>query len=449
MLIDEIVTDSRLFQRGTSTLSIPGLETKVGSVWTKTPFHSSGSGSDPHPSFDRTRRLVRDSEWSSKLKSGEFIAHPYLNVGQAIDYGHHDYRNTKNWTYSSTVRLNGELRSFGPVIHNGLWSVPATPGIFPSDLRNLLITESVAGAKSGGLQALVSLMEGPKTFHMFGDTVATLANLLHTARRRLAGDKREIYKLLDRIEVHGLQDGVSAYLQFRYGWRILLLEIEAAFKAMSEVFEHYANTLVRSRANDEIGGTISSTVKGSVIRTSSKYCDSGAYGLVLSFSRETRTQLIRGSSVVYYVIDEQAYRSRQLSLHFAPTVWELIPFSFVADWFVNVGDWLSAYATQLPGLLWKGGAFSSLIRNEVTFTVNEVYWGSRGPTMKPVVPTTPARLTGYAFERSLFNPAEPLPPVAFNGLNLFRCIDAAALVTQRMNALSRDAASWRFKLPRR
>jgi hypothetical protein len=37
---------------------------------------------------------------------------------------------------------------------------------------------------------------------------------------------------------------------------------------------------------------------------------------------------------------------------FLPTVWELIPYSFVVDYFVNVGDIVASYAFQRNNIVW-------------------------------------------------------------------------------------------------
>lgn len=166
------------------------------------------------------------------------------------------------------------------------------------------------------------------------------------------------------------------------------------------------------------------------------------------YRRTTKSAKVRGSAVVYFLITEEAYRAKQLNLSFAPTLWELIPYSFVYDWFINVQDWLTAYASATPGLAWQGGVYSQLVLTE---TIYEPLYGNYGTPLVPleVKEKANARHSRYRFQRSLFNPAEPLPPVLFDGLTLTRALDAVALTTQRMNALTRDAAGWRFKLPRK
>jgi hypothetical protein len=51
------------------------------------------------------------------------------------------------------------------------------------------------------------------------------------------------------------------------------------------------------------------------------------------------------------------------------TAWELIPFSFIVDWFVNVNDNLAAFSPFATGEF----AYGSLTTNEIWTTVTDVY----------------------------------------------------------------------------
>lgn len=87
----------------------------------------------------------------------------------------------------------------------------------------------------------------------------------------------------------------------------------------------------------------------------------------VGFLANSRTEVrINRTTVKYYGqfrgiaqpsgIAEKAYRVAQLSgftlNNFAPTVWNLIPFSFVADYFINIGDMLEAASTDTSVVSW-------------------------------------------------------------------------------------------------
>lgn len=396
----------------------------------------------------RNRVLTRDSEWREKIEKSDIASYPYSitvlgDEPKLVPI-------TSGWRTQTALiqqRYEGEIPA------GGLAWTKSNPDLLPpasADLKNLLITEAIAKVKSGALQSLVTLMESPKTFYMFGNTVANLASLIRTAHKRLRGNKRAMNELLEWVEVHGANQGISSWLEYRYGWRILLLEIEAAMKLIFEELDLQANVLMRERTRDNIAPTGYTTYTPTATSwTALGFGDSANPSRLLSVSctMKKRVQYHRGQAIIFYLLDEVAAARHGLSLHAAPTLWELLPYSFVADWFVNIGAWLGAFATQVPGLSMKGGVYSTLVVTERVVTETRPSFAGSGPVV-----TAPggSRRVRLSFKRELFNPEQTvLPPVAYNGLNLLRSMDAVALVSQRLTGLSKDVTQWRFKLPRK
>lgn len=408
----------------------------------------SKSAVNTYASKTRSRVLTRDSDWRGKIERSEVASYPYSvtvlgNEPTLVSFA-------TGWRVRSSLL---EQRYECAIPAGGLSWVSTNPDPPPpasADLKNLLITEAIAKVKSGALQSLVTLMESPKTFHMFGNTVANVASLIRTAHKRLRGNKRALNELLEWVEVHGANQGISSWLEYRYGWRILLLEIEAAMKVIFEELDLQANVLMRERTRDSaapVGYTTytpTSTAWGSL-----GFGDSANPSNTFSVNctMKKQVQQHRGQAIIFYLLDDVAAAKHGLSLHAAPTLWELLPYSFVADWFVNIGTWLGAFATQVPGLSMKGGVYTSLVVTERVVTETRPTFAGSGPVV-----TAPggSRRIRLSFKRELFNPEQTiLPPVAYNGLNLLRSMDAVALVSQRLAGLSKDVTQWRFKLPRK
>ena len=60
---------------------------------------------------------------------------------------------------------------------------------------------------------------------------------------------------------------------------------------------------------------------------------------------------IRATSKTRFELGNLSRLIDQTSLNIAQTAWELIPYSFVIDWFANVGDWLLAHThLTTPGV---------------------------------------------------------------------------------------------------
>lgn len=80
--------------------------------------------------------------------------------------------------------------------------------------------------------------------------------------------------------------------------------------------------------------------------------------------------------VAYVVVDDpNLWLANQLGFVNPATVaWELVPYSFVVDWFVNVSDFLSGY-TDMLGL--------SISRASTTYARNGVFYNSHGSYYSP------------------------------------------------------------------
>jgi hypothetical protein len=62
----------------------------------------------------------------------------------------------------------------------------------------------------------------------------------------------------------------------------------------------------------------------------------------------------------------------QLDLpHFLPTVWDLIPYSFVVDYFTNIGDYLSGLSLRFSDVSWG----CKTVSTESGYLFGPWYWG--------------------------------------------------------------------------
>lgn len=108
--------------------------------------------------------------------------------------------------------------------------------------------------------------------------------------------------------------------------------------------------------------------------------------------------------------------------------WELIPFSFVVDWFVSIGPWLRSLSLPI------GMSFSTGYRTlwlKYNYEIEYLPTGkAAGATLTNV--KSPARLTGKvdAFNRSVYSEfPKPWPAIDFH-LTTSQCLDALALLVQ-------------------
>lgn len=170
------------------------------------------------------------------------------------------------------------------------------------------VQAAAASIYSSKFDALTFLAEFHKTVGMFQNAVSQLARLAITYRKAKKG-------LVDPAQTLG-----NLYLEYRYGWRILYYD-------MVDISDALANLgLKRERFSQRTGAKSNSS-------TSTNYQYNGpAYQFTVNMIEELKISL-RGTVVAD--IEPPNFAFNPLT-----TSWELIPFSFIVDWFIGIGTWL-------------------------------------------------------------------------------------------------------------
>lgn len=105
------------------------------------------------------------------------------------------------------------------------------------------------------------------------------------------------------------------------------------------------------------------------------------------------TVKIRATSKTRFELGNLSRLIDQTSINFTQTAWELIPYSFVIDWFANVGDWLLAHTNlATPGVTSRycysikkditRETYVRTVAEELTSSVTPVY-GSKETIIEP------------------------------------------------------------------
>jgi hypothetical protein len=128
------------------------------------------------------------------------------------------------------------------------------------------------------------------------------------------------------------------WLLYRYGIIPLISDIDSIMQAFEDKAKHVFSVLQRKRGTVTSVDTVSSTIYNQYLGNMNGQWD------VLSKT----TYTTKATSVVYFqrLLELQTLgRLRFAGLHpcqIPGAMWELVPFSFVVDWFVGVGNWLKA-----------------------------------------------------------------------------------------------------------
>lgn len=251
--------------------------------------------------------------------------------------------NTQN-TRRTDDMLYGELfLTAGPIEP----TLPSFPSLDVNARVNFLSKcRSVHRAFQGG----VFLGELREAIHMIARPGAAL-------RRGVSAYLAEAKKVVRRN--HYTDRGrllTKTWLEYNYGWRPLIRDIDAGMAALADT-RHIVPDIVVGYSKDEIFSepyVRLSTAPGSFIQAAA------------SFHERWRGSVRYLGCVAW----ESENRASQWQEHwgltardFIPTVWELIPYSFIVDYFSNLGAILDASSFGTVSLRW--GIKSEMLNSSV------------------------------------------------------------------------------------
>nr|QDH88272.1 MAG: hypothetical protein H4RhizoLitter19220_000003 [Leviviridae sp.] len=157
------------------------------------------------------------------------------------------------------------------------------------------------------------------------------------------------------------------WLALQYGWKPLLKDIEASLESLG-------NALVHSALGSDVVHKVTASASGSGSKTVSFPLT--GYPNEFGGSKTTTVQ-IRKKYGIRYVVDSPTLAFLQQTGFTNPVnlAWELLPLSFVVDWFLPVGKYLESFSYG-QGLSFLEGY---VITMKKTTVVSAVGYGKRLP----------------------------------------------------------------------
>jgi hypothetical protein len=200
---------------------------------------------------------------------------------------------------------------------------PLETFLVPSDnsgnsIMDQAATEAWAGVREPSIEGIVEIAEWKKTVRMISDSVFQFANFVKSVKNGSA------YAKYLKKNPAGSISGFMAqnWLKYRYGVMPMVMTAQAALKLARE-----AERPPRFTARGEASLSDSSS---DVWLTTD-----GSYATVV-INRERKYKVTARAGVLYdwsasKLLDELGLNGRSIP----SALWELIPFSFIADWFLN------------------------------------------------------------------------------------------------------------------
>lgn len=260
---------------------------------------------NPGGTVNQTTQAMMD--WDHRFTSGNTIDHFYkrLRRGDLLPMTafsqYHTYGSssgvytTKSGAYTYSWSPKASISSAYMTRTNVM---ARQSEMLPIDLRDY-VQAAASKIESQGFDALTFAAEFGKLLQMFSGIASTLTSLL------------------------GKGDWERSWLQYRYGWRTLYYDI----RSFAEAVNSLDTPRVRKRET-----------------SAQQYTWEDSSTFQLSWTSATLTCLLNESIALSArgTVVADMYADLPLRMNPIATAWELVRFSFIIDWVLQVGQWLSA-----------------------------------------------------------------------------------------------------------
>lgn len=321
--------------------------------------------------------------------------------------------------YSGNLAVTGWESSNFPRTFNDL--INKGPGTFPQPElpASYHLQRALAKARTSGWDVLTFAAEASKTWDLVARAASRTdrrASFILNRLDRSRTPRRDLLRLFSEM-----------WLEYRYGWRILAYDIESAHEALEKLKQLRSKLLRRTEGETVIANGISNHTRGSF------RVPTGGAGLGprfrARFQWETETELRAGVGLDLGLSSDVVFGDPLV------TAYEVIPYSFIADWFFNLNDVVAA---------WSPFAVGSVAHAFVTTTQRKTVIGEAHPlASNGWVPDSTGTSTYVAtYERTIRSPADPTLDVRFRlNMNGAKLTDLLALFfarhAQRLRRMSR------------
>jgi len=284
----------------------------------------------------------------------------------------------------------------------------------------------------GGTNLFESFAEGEQLFRLLPGLLRDLHNVLRSNMVKIIldpvryrGRSVRIYDPHYNGAVARAKGAASIYLAFRYGVTPLVKDIEAVIDGALKKVGDRVRTASRAQQSVSVNSATSSDVPW--------------FSSLLFRRRDRRVDTV---TVRAMSLDESAWDLKGniglTTKNLFTTPWELIPYSFVADWFLNIGDLLGALypSTSLTQL---GSCITVLQETHFYYQTQAV--GVYPSTRTDMVMSSTGELITHEmhYEYKYRTPSLPLPRLVvktdFRFQNALRSMDALSLCVQQLKAL--------------
>jgi hypothetical protein len=368
------------------------------------------------PGFEKLRR------------QGKLIVSPYTSTTET-QQGSGLYSRVRFTAEScAATHAHNEFDTMGPVaywiLNGGLaGSKRLSPVSLITDAEiakaiSIAATQAWANASGHSAGILQDIAEMRQTLSMFTRPLSSIQPLLRSITR----SKKGVLATAKDIGSASQSSARNLWLQYRYGIRPLVSSVKGILDSLNKP-----------------KGVHRSTYRGfySLVRMSSAPGSGNAWEVTINYN-DDRTDKVNVRAGL--VLEESLSMATRLGVDAGGMLalpWELVPFSFVADWFINVGSFLEALVPAMskdPLASWVTTERLQTRRWYITSTA------AINPAISTVVRS--AQETRFATWKTKKRvPGIPLPSITRKPQSLgkvfsdLRMVDAYALASQQLGRI--------------
>jgi hypothetical protein len=246
-------------------------------------------------------------------------------------------------SYQSALQREYDVGVFSPVFLQ-LPTLNTISGVRQSNLVNQAKQRLSQKIKDSNVDIAVAYAERDRTFKMLAEMLTRLGRAYSAARHGRWGDALSALGVSPSSRNGSLRNRgniARGWLEIQYGWRPLLSDIYGVVQTIQKHATHREYVVVKS--GSKIYETSSKTVRNGDFMDSTD--------VSASFTVQARVKL-RSTTMALRTATELGLTNP------AVVAWELVPFSFVVDWAVPIGSFLSQIDASL-GWQYVGGSYTT------------------------------------------------------------------------------------------
>jgi hypothetical protein len=353
----------------------------------------------------RFRNGVKLPNWRDIVRNGQNATTPLTGSDYDFEYSYVTAGEEQRRLSGGGVYWSG-AEYYGYPGYPNIWASSASaPASVVTSVTNRCIRKFLDKA-----EAVRSSVEAGQDFGEYRETLHGMISPLGELRKHVLGYFPKVKKLRNLYkDAASLTKALAdTYLEWTFGWKPLVSDIAQAYVGLQNRNRFGERQAIRVSATDNFPITLPTTYNLSSF---------GGFGLIQITYRVTGKYTV----VMYGMIrtgvgtDGSVSRAQVLQLdlpHFVPTIWDLIPYSFIVDYFVNVGEIIRALSTIDSVFVWGGQDF-------ITSRVQE--FSDIVAVLNPLPPNAQvlkrwargghARFTNRDISRSILVPSGLIPKV--------------------------------------